>query len=192
MSLGRNWLRNLIAVLSASQSPGCVPGQQGVAYKTEQGGILWAISVCDAGAEQAGRVGLLTVFFFARSPEAPRTTITVLSLSSRALWVQQELVLWPPESSDFPGAHGLSSRAQRQGKDKTARWRSSLWSSRGSSQGPSWWRWCSLPRGCDGGGYARGRGHLRSGRVQFGGRHLQVWLLVLFLGRNEEEMGGNC
>lgn len=44
----------------------------------------------------------------------------------------------------------------------------------------------------DGGGLAReGYEHLRCGRVQLGGRHLQVWLLVLFLGRSEEEVSGN-
>lgn len=31
------------------------------------------------------QVGVLTVFFFARSPEAPKTTMTVLSLSSIVL-----------------------------------------------------------------------------------------------------------
>lgn len=39
----------------------------------------------EAGAKQEGEISSLTVFFFARSPEAPRTTITVLSLSSKAL-----------------------------------------------------------------------------------------------------------
>lgn len=41
------------------------------------------------------------------------------------------------------------------------------------------------------GGGARGYEHLRCGRVQFGGSHLQVWLLVLFLARSEEEMSGS-
>lgn len=34
-----------------------------------------------------------TVFFFARSPEAPRTTMTVLSLSSMVLRSNSQLVM---------------------------------------------------------------------------------------------------
>lgn len=37
-------------------------------------------------------VNILTVFFFAKSPEAPRTTMTVLSLSSMELESRSTLV----------------------------------------------------------------------------------------------------
>jgi hypothetical protein len=53
------------------------------AYQTEERGVLG--ETLSARHRAAERDAALTVFFLARSPEAPRTTMTVFSFSSRGL-----------------------------------------------------------------------------------------------------------
>lgn len=60
---------------------------------------------------------LLTVFFFARSPDAPRTTIVVFSLSSMVLSVEglrlaQILVALDYGGSRVEWSHGMAKLAQ--------------------------------------------------------------------------------
>ena len=54
-------------------------------HKAEERRKLSIESVREVFFVQRSRATILTVFFFARSPEAPRTTMTVLSLSSTEL-----------------------------------------------------------------------------------------------------------
>ena len=66
--------------VSSGQSSGPSPGAGGIPGQTVGGPGEQRL----APAERSGAAGL-TVFFFARSPDAPSTTITVLSLSSTLL-----------------------------------------------------------------------------------------------------------
>lgn len=55
--------------------------------------VIFHSSHCGVEGKRGGGVVVHTVFFFARSPEAPRTTMTVLSLSSMVLRSKSQLVM---------------------------------------------------------------------------------------------------
>lgn len=83
MSLGRNWLRYYTGMTCQYNASRLRFEFEDSAYEAEQGWELQKVSIMIIWLEQG--INALTVFFFARSPEAPRTTMTVLSLSSMAL-----------------------------------------------------------------------------------------------------------
>jgi hypothetical protein len=75
--------QELVAVLSGGASVGNVTVCLKVTYEAEQSWELESQQLVKA--QRVPNAKLLTVFFFARSPEAPRTTITVLSFNSMFL-----------------------------------------------------------------------------------------------------------
>lgn len=75
-------------------------------YETEECGELDQVS---ESAYVRGSPRALTVFFFAKSPEAPSTTMTVLSLSSRFLRAHSHQLLIPEGSANAIARGGASS-----------------------------------------------------------------------------------
>ena len=74
----------LISVLQNDKLKSLRPGEESPPTKPNRAGNL-IDTVSAAGMAYSGGVGVFTVFFFARSPDAPSTTIMVLSLSSIVL-----------------------------------------------------------------------------------------------------------
>lgn len=83
MSLGRKPLRYCVSGLAGSlPSMRMLGGRKGNLRDRRGQGTTKRQSMAEAYGPVLGEH---TVFFFAKSPEAPRTTITVLFLSSMAL-----------------------------------------------------------------------------------------------------------
>lgn len=84
MFLGRNWLRYSGNVSFNGHFYNRLRRASRGTHKSEERGELYKKSASET-LTQASWQTILTVFFLARSPEAPRTTMTVLSLSSTEL-----------------------------------------------------------------------------------------------------------
>lgn len=73
--------KEIVSVLAVRLDSANTRGFEGT-YKAKKG---WELGGCQQSFLNKTARAKLTVFFFAKSPEAPRTTMTVLSLSSIVL-----------------------------------------------------------------------------------------------------------
>ena len=102
MSLGRNlfrycgrWLMHSPNHASNNDAPSTYQAEECGELNICQLAAISPLHCIDGmGSQQRGGTASPTVFFFARSPEAPSTTITVSSLSSIKLDVEPESEFW--------------------------------------------------------------------------------------------------